>query len=378
MKSLHSRDKNLIFNYNRERYIAPQSKSNLYIPYVEGVKQNWRTIPSPSGQDQNLFFRVNKTPQPILSKRIVGAIDPLSSTVAKLPKTIRERQAAGIVKSIESILAGLRNFMTSPERDADGRIVIDPVTNKPVVKVRTITEILSIAHRSLVDTFAAGGVVPDNNQLLIMQSMTVNSSILVVEQLRDLEKAAPSRPQAERSELYADAIISERMRTDDQIRPGDPVEAAIVAAIDEQKIDDTWEKNEIFTQRYYTPDTYTERTDQERIDIRKFITKRESSTGLTLTTFLNAKLSPVAWRAGNMKNEFRRNRYLDLETLQFVEEDDVPDEERDGFDEEKEAEQTASDEEEDVAQLPPPQQQQQQQPQRFGRVPVEDPEADLP
>lgn len=384
MKSLHSRDKNLIFNYNRERYIEPQSKSNLYIPYVEGTKQNWRQIPVPSGQDQNTFFRVNKTPQPILSTRLVGAIDPLSGTVAKLPKTVRERQAAGIVSTIESILTGLRAFMTSPERDADGNIVIDPITNKPVVKVRTIAEILVIAHTSLIDAFNAGGVVPDNNQLLIMQSLTVNSSILVVEQLRDLEKVQPGRPQAERSELYADAIIKERLRTDDQIRPGDPVEAAIVAAIDEQNIPDDWQNNEIFTQQYFTPDTWEERTKSQRGDIRQFITKRESNQGLTLTTFLGAGLSPVAGRAANMTNEFRRTKYLDLESLRFVDEDDVPEDERDGFGEEKQAEETASEEEEDESpdegdespeeeefaqqqqqQPQQPQQQQQQPQQRF-------------
>lgn len=328
MKSLHSRDKNLFFNYTREKYIEPQTKANLYIPYVEGIKQNWRQIPVPSGQDQNTFFRVNKTPQPILSKRIIGAIDPLSGTVAKLPKTIKERQAAGIVGSIESILNGLRNFMTSPELDGEGNPVIDPITNQPVVKVRTITEILVIAHTALVDAFQAGGVVPDNNQLLIMQSMTVNSSILVVEQLRDLEKAQPDRDQAERGELYGDAIIKERIRTDDAIKTGDPVVQALINAIDDQDIEDDWNDSEEFQQQHYTPVDWRDATTSERSDLYQFVVKREQAEGSNLTSFLGTVLGIPA-RSANMGNEFRRNRYLDLETLRFVEQDDVPVDEQD-------------------------------------------------
>lgn len=318
MKSLHSRDKNLIFNYNRERLIEPQSKSNLYIPYVEGIKQKWKQIPIPSGKDKNTFFRVNKTPQPILSKRLVGAIDPLSGTVAKLPKTVKERQAAGIVASMEGILEGLRNFMSSPEVDAQGNVVIDPISNQPVIKVRTIIEILAIAHAALIDAFMAGGVIANNSQVTIMQSMTVNSSILVVEQLRDLEKVQPNRPQAERSQLYGDAIIKERLRLDDQIQVGDPVIPALIQAVDDQNIDDDWHNHAIYTQNHVKPADWTNhpRPDPWRLDLLQFIMARESQQGIMLAT-VNAVPIPIPVRSLLMGGEFSRNRYLNLTTLAF-------------------------------------------------------------
>ena len=297
MKSLHSRDKNLIFNYNRERLIEPQTKGNLYIPYVEGIKQKWKQIPVPSGKDKNTFFRVNKTPQPILSKRLVGAIDPLSGTVAKLPKTIKERQAAGIVGSMEGILEGLRTFMSSPEVDAQGNVVIDPISNQPVIKVRTIVEILAIAHAALIDAFQAGGVIANNSQVTIMNSMTVNSSILVVEQLRDLEKVQPNRPQAQRAELYGDAIIKERLRLDDQIQVGDPVIPALIQAVDDQNIDDDWHNHVIYTQNHVKPADWTghPRPDPWRLDLLQFIMARESQQGIMLAT-VNAVPIPIPVR----------------------------------------------------------------------------------
>ena len=321
METLHSRDRNLFFRYTREKYIAPQTKGNLYLPYIEGTKQKWERIPIPSGQDQNTFFRVNKTPQPVLMTRVLdGVLNPLDSTIGQLPKTTAERQANTIVKSIEGILGSLRGFMSAEEKDDEGNVVLDPITNQPVVRIRTITEILTVAHGALQQVFQAANVVPGNNQLLIMNSFSVNSSIVITERIRDLEKSDPTMSQDSREQLYGDILIKERIKNDDAIADSNTdLIDAMYEAVDEQKIDDAWDdagNNTIFDQQWYSPKKWKDAYFTRDYDFMQFIMKREKNQGIQLTTSTGTPIG-LGRRQLIMGGEFGRKRYLDLDTLAF-------------------------------------------------------------
>lgn len=329
MEQMHSRDKNLIFKYSREKLIAPQPKANLYIPYIEGTKQNWERVPITTGTDQNTFFRVNKTPQPILRTRIFKGIpDPLSSTIGQLPKTTKERQSLQIVGSIEGILKSLRTFMSTQEVDALGNVVLDPLTNRPVIVVRNIEDILRIAHTAIADIFAAAGVIPNPNQLVIINSFTVNSSVIVAEQLRDLEKIQPDRAQAEREQLYVDAIIKERLRLDDQILPATPVVAALTEAIEEQKIDDDWNNHAEYTQQHFSPNMWRDASIMQRADLKQFIATREETQATNFFTEQGTVIGVPA-RGLTMGRQFAAGHYIDLDGVEFVALAQVPGGERD-------------------------------------------------
>ncbi len=332
MKSTHSRDRNLFFNYDRGDLIGPQKKGNNLSFDIGATKQDFNKVRRPIGRDQNTFFRVRKTVQPTLRTRIIKAIDPISRIVGQLPTTKKERQAEAVVSSIESILRSLKSFISSPELDAQGNIVLDPVTNQPVIRARTITEILDVSHAALNQVYAQNNVVLNPTFQLIVNSFTAKSSINVMTNVRDIIKLKPDMTQNEKDLVFKNEILVERVDKDDEIKDNSEVAKAIPKAMLEQKTNDgDWRGS--YPDKWIRPEQWRTILQDKRLKLALFdvINARESALsrfGTRLRGVGGTVLEhPLSLKMGQ---QFGRNNNasLNLETLRFRRQGDIPEDER--------------------------------------------------
>lgn len=333
MKSLRSKDRNFIFRFNRENLIKPQEKSNLYVPYFEGVRQNWEKLEPPNGQDQNLFFRVKKTPQPILPKRIIsGALNPLSSDIGQLPQTRRERQNNTIVKSIEMLLKTFRDFITSGQVDEGGNPIIDPLTGVQKVKIRSITDILNISHKLLENSLEAAGVIIDAGIERIIRSLSVHSAVAVVESTITASSSDISVTPSERKQIFDDIIIKERLTNDNEIpftEEGDNSDLiqTLYRSVAAQNLPVTWDDpryRDIFRSRYLTARDWGAYDNTTKQDVKQFIMTRESSLDVRLTGVRGHSI-PITNRGEIIGDQLDiAENVLDLFTLRFITKEIIP------------------------------------------------------
>lgn len=331
MKSMRSRDNNLFFNYDRADLIGPQTKGNQLILEFGATKQDWSQIERPSGRDQNTFFRLRKTLQPTLRTRIIKDLDPLTRVIGSLPTTKKERQATTVVAAIEGILTGLKNFMSSPVKDATGNPVIDPITNRPVIQVRTITEILEVSHALLGQMFLQNNVVLGPVFQNIVNSLTVESTVNIMENIRDIVKLNPGMSEAEKSKVWKNEIMVERIDKDDEVKANSKLSEDIPKAILDQKTNDgDWKK---ILAPLELPDGLLRPVQWRQFDKRKrymlidFITTLESRdpdvrlfgvTGTRLSYPSSGDLSRALGR------QFGNDAFLVLRSLEFIPRTEVP------------------------------------------------------
>ncbi len=327
MRSRQSADRNLIFRVDRGRLIDPQTKSNLLIFDKESPRQNFSNIKTPVGTDQNIFFRIPKILQPTLNRRLIKDLDPVTRVIGRLSLTKKERLADRLVASTDGILKTLKDFMSEQELDNQGNVVLDPITNQPVIKLRSISDILKVAHTGLNEIFKQGGVVLSPVFNNILNSLTFNSSIIVAEQLKDLEKVNPDMDQPERDALYKDILMKERINKDDEIKLNTPIEQVVEDGIIEQK-HNNGEWRGLYPRQFIKPADWQGMNTITRGDLKQYITTRARLfPGTNFQTALGTSIG-IATRGMIMGSEFGRGNFLDLDSLEFLAERDVPREER--------------------------------------------------
>lgn len=324
MRSTHSRDRNLFFNYDRSELIGPQKKGGYINFEIAATNQDWSRIPRPSGRDQNIFFRVRKTLQPTLRTRVFKDLEPLSRFIGSLPTTKKERQANAVVAAIEGILNSLKAFISTPEVDDQGNPVLDPITNKPVMRVRTITEVLEVAHGALNQVYTQNNVVLSPVFQQIVRSFTVASSVNVIESVKNIMKVNPNMPQNEKNLTFKNEILAERVDTDDEVKAHTPLSEAIPQAILEQKTNDG-EWRGVFVDKWIRPNQWRVIIANKRLKLAliDIITNREDSTNAKLRTVLGTRLSypETGSLLQQMGMEFGvrgGGALLNLETLRFI------------------------------------------------------------
>lgn len=333
---MHSRDQNLIFQYNRGDLIGPQTKGNQLILELGATKQDWKKIKRPSGRDANTFFRLKKTLQPTLRTRIIKDFEPLSRVIGSLPTTKKERQAAAVVSSIQGILTALRNFMSSPVKDVLGNTVLDPITNLPVIQVRTITEILDVSHQALNTVMNQNNIVMSPAFQIIVNSLTVASVVAVLETLSRIVAVRPNMSQVDKNIIFKNEILVKRINTDDEINANSRIAKSIPEAMSEQKTTNgDWRG--VYPDKWIRPNQWKEiLADPEgrlKSALMHFINAREDASDAKLRTVLGKRLSYLS--VGTLTRMMGRqfgleggSAFLNLETLAFTPPQNVPEGER--------------------------------------------------
>lgn len=324
MRSMNSRDKNTFFRVNRGHLIDEQLEGNQLIFDIESTRQKFSNIPRPAGRDKNTFFRVRKTLQPTLRTRIIKDVDPLSRVVGSLPTTKKERQADAVVASIEGILNTITGFMSAPVLDNAGNPVIDPITNQPVMKLRSISNILDVVHAGLNQAFVQNNIVLSPAFIAIANSLTVESTIQVMENIKDITKLRPNLTTQEKTTVWKNEIIAERIDKDEEIKANTEVARAIPEAIIEQKTNNG-EWRGLYPDNLLRPQQWNAMNSRQRTALIDFISTRESRTGSELTSVMGNRLSynTIGPIKAQMTRDFNRNAILNLDTLQFVRRSDI-------------------------------------------------------
>ena len=246
-------------------------------------------------------------------------LDPLTRVIGQIPKTFKEKQAAGVLASIGLIAAVLTSFLSTPELNPDGTPKINPQTGQPVIKLRSIAEILRVSHESIVQAFKTANVAVSQSMNTLILNMSSEDSQRVLSRLQDVEKDKPS--QADRTELYPDIVINQVLK-----RPENELsiitEAAAQRAVNEQKLD--LDPTAHFNNRFLSPDEWSGKGkgSEGQAAIKQFILKKKDDLKHGLITVNGARLN--GFRGMSLALNPPSNHWLDLDTLQFMVENDVP------------------------------------------------------
>ncbi len=320
MKTIRPSDRNLFFNVRRENLLSrehPLKRGNQLTFDLQATQQ--RQAPSGNGKgDQNTFFRIKQIKQPFLKKREFKDLDPLTRVIGQFPKTFKEKQAAGVLSSIQVISGVLSTFLSTPELNPDGTPKINPLTGQPIVKLRSISEILRVSHESIVQAFKTANVSVSQSMNTLILNMTSEDSQRVLSRLQDVEKDKPSNK--DRQELYPDIVINQVLKRPEGELTG-IAENAAQRAVNEQKLD--LDPTAHFDNRFLSPDKWAAlgKGSEGQSAVKQFILKKRDDLKHGLITVNGARLNGFR----GMSLNFSQGFWLDLDTLQFMSKKDVPD-----------------------------------------------------
>lgn len=312
-------DSNLFYNVKRAGLIGPQQRAGQVILDLQAKEQLPRSAPGGLG-DQNLFFRIKARITPNFQKRIIKDLDPLTRVIGQIPITLKERQAAGVLSSLELISGVLANFLSTPELNPDGTPKINPATGLPIIKLRNIGEILTVSHEAVFQAFKVGNVSVEQNIRILVNNMTTADVKAVIDRLQSIEVTKPT--QAQRDQLYPDVVVKQALKNVEEEKLDEKTDDALNNAINKQAIhrDPVAEFGKVFV----SPNEWKAWGfgSDERASRQQFIRKKliELRRGSVLT--VNNQIAP------NLGLQFSKGHFLNLNTLQFAVRADVPENEQ--------------------------------------------------
>lgn len=314
-------DRNLYYRIQREKLqepliranVLPSRSNSLFYPslkYAEYKKPS-------GGADKNLFYQLQdkgKTAtMPFLQKRTFKDLDPQTRVIGKLDLTKEEVQRTNLLKSIQSISGLLNDFISSPQTDELGNIVLNPLTNEPKIKKRTLEELLKVAHDSVREMFQDLNISLNNNQKILIDTLTVDEAKSVIS---DTESILSNESQRTDPEVFLENLLNEKIGNLDEKTSEAEVGAIQTEILDSKDIEGDWEKDK-FHSRYMAPEAYKKLDRTQKNNLIQFIYKRENKSDDVLT---NARGENPEFRnyGQTLGSNFGRNKYLDLEELKFV------------------------------------------------------------
>lgn len=340
MRSVNHSDRNLFFNVNRENLRQPVTYGN-YIP--ESYYKNGRftkeaaarqyPVQLGKGGDKNIFFKTKKRKTPFLPKRLFKDLEPQSRVLGKLDKTKKELQATAVLKNLEEVQKTLLGFLQTEKTDAAGNVIIDPVTNKPTMEVRTLNQVLKASEEAIYKIFRNNNIAVNPNLNMIINSFNNQNVLNTIGRFRDIEVARPNLPPDDRAALYRGVVINERMRDMERVQAEEKLfEAVGNEVVDEKMIEDDW-KGAGYEQEHLSPRFMTSGNMhdivQKEIKLAQFImTRSRTALAPELTSVNGIPISPRV-QGMQLARNWQLGHYLNLDTLRFTRRNAVPPEERD-------------------------------------------------
>lgn len=318
MRSMKSKDKNLIFRYNRGALIGEQRAANDITFDISSKKQNFDEIPTPNGQDKNLFFRVRKSLQPILKGRLINDLEPLSRVIGSLPITKKERQSERAVSSIEGILNALNKFMSTPLTDSAGNPVIDPDTNVPIFKRRISSDVLNVAHGAVKEVFKVNNITMTNTINNVLSSLNVDESVKIIENIQNNLFLEPNTGNIKK--MMNREVIDVRLENIEDANPN--IHEETITAISEEDEPNSWQESKL-PDKWMRPSQWDALNTEAKGEFMKLLVRISTARGdLPLKgvggTELNILTSPGRQFSGNIR------AWLNMDTLEFKKISDVP------------------------------------------------------
>lgn len=313
-------DRNLFYNVKRAGLIGPQLRGGQVILDLQAKEQLPRSAPGGRG-DQNLFFRIKARITPTLQKRIIGDLDPLTRIIGQIPRTLKERQAAGVLNSLQVISGVLVKFLTTTELNPDGTPKLDVVTGLPIIKLRSLGEILKVSHEAVSQAFKSANVKAGQNINVLINNFSSQDAAAVIDRFQSIEITNPS--QEVRNTLYPDVIVKQTLRKEqEEEKIPEKVDQALNQVINNQDIHDDpvmeFGKSFISPQQWSTWGLFSD----QQLAVKQFVRNKlmKLKRPFVMTVF--------GVEIPSLGLEFSKGHFLDLNELQFKDKDDVPPDER--------------------------------------------------
>ena len=217
-------DRNLYFqmlNNNRQqrKLQRPLLRGN-YIPerkdgepfYGNAVVQKHQL--SFGGADKNLFFQMQEKGKvrlvPFMLKRQFKDLEPESRIIGSLDTTKEERQASSLVKGIQNISSLLNSFLSEPQTDSAGNIILDAEGN-PKIKIRNMRDQLTVARDAVREMLKQTQVPTNDDNEKLIEILTIDDSKGILADAEQVIGASywDQASQEEKSHLIKDIIIKE-------------------------------------------------------------------------------------------------------------------------------------------------------------------------
>jgi len=342
-------DRNLYFqmlNNNRQqrKLQRPLLRGN-YIPerkddepfYGNAVVQKHQL--SFGGADKNLFFQMQEKGKvrlvPFMLKRQFKDLEPQSRIIGSLDTTKEERQASSLVKGIQNISSLLSSFLSEPETDSVGNIVLDSEGN-PKYKTRSMQDQLLVA-RDAVKLMLQEVQVPSSDlQSKVIDTFDVDDSKSILSKAETVisHGSWDESSQEEKSSIMSEILMSEatdlpkitiheRELTEDELSDnGDELsgeesdnEIREKYILDNTKLTGEMKKDGFPSEIY--EDDWNNKSREDKKNVIDFIVKRAYILG---QDFRNYQGHEVSFKnMGHVLGQgFRNHHILDFKNLRMV------------------------------------------------------------
>lgn len=286
----------------------------------EASTQPFAKLVSGTGDDKNVSFQLPRNNlQPILPQRAFRDLDPQTRVRGGLDLTKGERQQTKIIKALEGTSDLISDFLSTPKKNADGTIKLDPTTNLPIMEIRSLAEILAVSQQALFKALKDQNVAPTRNVTLIINSFTSVQIQNVLAKFRGIMREFPAITAEDKSKAFSAAILDERMR--DLTSAPDGVEDAIGDELVEEKMtdfEDDWNipyTADMFPRMGFTPTQWHSGYEAQKNVTEYVLARLKRNPDERVKTINGSEI-----RVEDMARQFAkdRNHIFNLRTLQFV------------------------------------------------------------
>ena len=313
------------------------------------------------GADKNLFFQIQEKGKvrlvPFMLKRQFKDLEPGSRIIGSLDTTKEERQASSLVKGIQNISSLLNSFLSEPETDSVGNIVLDS-DGSPKYKTRSMQDQLLVARDAIKLMLQQVQVPINDNQSSIIDTFDVDDSKSILSKAENVisHSSWDEASQEERSSLMDEIIINEAIgnleekieyidysETED-IKEGDsdpPPElrrsrslaektSTVVPTLQEREKTSNV-VNQILAETKYkgispkkdhlpqiiSNTSWNRSTNDEKLELYKYIIVRKYLGGKKLRNMSNMIVGDTGIKA-SLRINFNNGRQLDLQEMRWI------------------------------------------------------------
>ena len=337
-------DRNLYFqmlNDNRQqrKLQRPLLRGNTPICYKESKYKEHQL--SFGGADKNLFFQMQEKGKarlvPFMLKRQFKDLEPSSRIIGSLDTTKEERQATALVKGIQNISSLLNSFLSEPETDSSGNVVLDSEGN-PKYKTKSMEDQLTVARDSIKLMLQEVQVPSNDLQNSLIDTFDVDDSKSILSTAENVisHGSWDEASQEEKSSLISDILINESLP---EIKDGDDDPPSSKEDFEDEGDvvsgeRGNWEirvnlilQNTKFTGDPKTddvpdiiePEWWERATPAERNDVFRYLIVRRYKQGRQLRNFQGWDVPDRSVRRSLGQNLGRKNRRrLDVKNMIFI------------------------------------------------------------
>ena len=286
-----------------------EASTQPFAPYLYGT-----------GSDKNLSFQMpNKSLIPKFKKRVFKNLDPQARIIGSLDLTKEERQQTAVIRSLQGMTDLIKDFLSTPKTDFQGNPMLDPITNRPLMETRTLTQMLYVAQNVLLEAMEQNNITPTPKIKLIIKSFTTAQALNILANWRQIVEDFPNQTKDEKERDFNAVVIKERM--EDLTSASQKVSDAVGKHLVEEKATkfgrdwDTPHTKTIFPHRGFTREDW-KRNDESPDHLKEYLMARKGFDSSMVPKSSGGKTLPIS--KVDLGREFARGHLFDLERLKFI------------------------------------------------------------